>query len=67
MVEHLGADVFAHVAIPGHEQPVIVRLDGDATPRAGGTVSVLVDPARVHAFGQDGARIETAHSVRSAA
>lgn len=67
LVEHLGADVYAHVAVPGIEQSVIVRLEGDAVVRAGSTVALMIDPSRVHAFNSSGHRIPTQYSVRSVA
>jgi multiple sugar transport system ATP-binding protein len=67
MVEHLGADLFAHVAVPGLDPLLIVRLDGDSSVRNGASVAVALDENRVHAFGSDGARIETRRQVRSAA
>lgn len=50
MVEHLGADVFASVAVDGAELPVIVRLDGDSAVRPGLAVGLTFDPARAHPF-----------------
>jgi multiple sugar transport system ATP-binding protein len=67
MVEHLGADVFAHVAVAGLEPLLIVRLDGEASVRNGATVAVSLDPARVHAFGSDGGRVDIRRPIRSAA
>jgi len=67
MVEHLGADVFVHVGIPGCELPVILRRAADDVPRTGAPVSLALDPERIHAFGMDGKRLETARSIRSAA
>ncbi len=67
MVEHLGADVFAHVAVAGLEPLLIVRLDGEASVRNGANVAVSLDPARVHAFGSDGGRVDIRRPIRSAA
>ena len=67
MVEHLGADIFAHIAVNGIEQPVIVRLGGEAAIAAGGAVVLALEPERAHAFDSEGQRIITKHRVRSAA
>ncbi len=67
MVEHLGADIFAHIAVNGVEQPVIVRLGGEAAIAAGGSVLLAPEPARAHAFDPRGQRIPARSQVRSAA
>jgi ABC-type sugar transport system ATPase subunit len=67
MVEHLGADVFASVAVDGVEAPVIVRLDGDSAVRSGLAVGLTFDPARAHPFDAQGLRAEAADPIRSAA
>ena len=57
LVEHLGSDLFAHVAIDGASETVIVRLDGKGEIARGARVRVAADPARFHRFGADGARV----------
>jgi len=67
MVEHLGADVFASVAMEGVDAPVIVRLDGDSPVRPGLAVGLTFDPARAHPFDAQGRRAEAGDPLRSAA
>jgi hypothetical protein len=55
------------VAVAGLEPLLIVRLDGEASVRNGATVAVSLDPARVHAFGADGGRVDIRRPIRSAA
>jgi len=57
MVEHLGADVFVHVAVPGVADGVVVRLGADAPLRRGEAVRLRADPAALHGFGADGRRL----------
>jgi multiple sugar transport system ATP-binding protein len=57
LVEHLGADVFAHVAVPGMELPVVVRLPGSRAVARGQAVALAPDPGQLHAFAADGRRI----------
>ncbi len=67
MIEHLGADIFAHVAIPGLEQPLIARLDADRQVVANTPVHLSLGPARLHVFDRNGLRLEAARPIRSAA
>jgi ABC-type sugar transport system ATPase subunit len=57
MAEHLGADLFSHVALPGLAEPVILRLGPDGAARPGEAVALRPDPARLHIFGADGRRL----------
>ena len=59
LVERVGADLFAHIAVEGAAETVIVRLDGQGEIARGARVRVAADPARFHRFGADGARIES--------
>ena len=67
LVEHLGADVFAHVTAAGTESSLVVRLGGDAAVQPGAAVSIQFDPDRAHAFGPDGRHLATGAALRSAA
>ena len=57
VLEPLGWEAHAHVRL-GNDR-VVVRLEGEgaARVRTGDRVHVLVDPARVHLFGADGAAL----------
>ncbi|MEJ1160559.1 ABC transporter ATP-binding protein [Prosthecomicrobium sp. N25] len=57
LVEHLGSDLYAHVAVEGVETPVIVRKAGDGTLSTGQRVHVGLDPAQVHLFDAEGRRV----------
>jgi ABC-type sugar transport system ATPase subunit len=59
LVEHLGSDLFAHIALEGASETVIARLDGQGEIARGANVRIAADPARFHRFGADGARIES--------
>jgi len=58
MVEHHGADLFAHVRIDGHDGTLIVRQGGDGTLAVGARTGVAVDWSQAHVFAADGARID---------
>jgi ABC-type sugar transport system ATPase subunit len=57
LVEHLGSDLFAHVAVPGATETVIVRLDGRRDVAVGARVGLTVDAADIHRFSADGLRV----------
>jgi multiple sugar transport system ATP-binding protein len=57
LVEHLGADLFAHVAVEGAPETVIVRLDGKGEIARGASVRVGADPSRFHRFDAAGAGV----------
>jgi ABC-type sugar transport system ATPase subunit len=67
MVEHLGSDVFAHVAIAGVEERVIARLDGAREVKLGDRVGVDFEPDMLHRFDADGRRIDASGAERRAA
>ena len=67
VVEHHGADLFAHVAIAGVEPAVILRLPGDARLAAGARLRLRFDAEALHVFAADGARLAPLHAVRPAA
>ena len=66
MVEHLGSDLFAHVAVEGVEDRIVARLDGEQMLRVGEAVGIAFAPEHRHRFDRDGRRIEK-NLVRSAA
>ncbi|MCC7274713.1 MAG: ABC transporter ATP-binding protein [Alphaproteobacteria bacterium] len=57
--ENLGSDLFLHVALPGIEAPVVVRVDPTAVADfpVGEAVSVRVPPAHALVFDAAGARL----------
>jgi multiple sugar transport system ATP-binding protein len=57
LVEHLGSDLFAHVAVEGAPESVIVRLDGKDEIARGSPVRVRAEPARFHRFDASGAKV----------
>ncbi len=56
VVEHLGAEALVHLRVEMIE--LIARVDAQAVPRTGERVQVAIDPARLHCFDADGARVE---------
>ena len=58
LVEHLGSDVFVHVAIAGIEPWVIARHPGDLAIKSGQVIALGVDPRNAHVFNADGNRME---------
>ena len=55
LIERLGGETFAYVALKGFEAPpVIVRLDGEAELRVHDEVHLAIDGQRAHLFGADG-------------
>jgi len=56
-VEHLGAEHFLHLSLPGLERPLLLRAEGDAARRIGERVALRLDPGRLHPFGADGLRL----------
>jgi multiple sugar transport system ATP-binding protein len=59
LVEHMGSDLFVHLAIPGADEPVVARLLAERAPQIqfGQTLSLAVQPHQVLLFGGDGKRI----------
>ncbi|MFB9947520.1 ABC transporter ATP-binding protein [Rhizobium puerariae] len=59
LVEHMGSDLFVHLNVPGHDQPVIARLLAERAPHVneGQTLHLGVKPERVLLFAADGKRI----------
>jgi ABC-type sugar transport system ATPase subunit len=56
IVENLGELVMAYVDIGG-EEPLIVKLAGTSTVKAGDTIALSADPARLHLFDAEGRAI----------
>jgi ABC-type sugar transport system ATPase subunit len=57
MVEHLGSDLFAHVAVDGLSDRIVVRLDGERMLRTGEPVGLAFADEHRHRFDRDGRRI----------
>ncbi len=67
VVEHLGSDVFVHLAVEGAAYPVIVRIGGERQVRAGDLFRVTPEPSSIHVFDAAGLRVPTRSPARSAA
>ncbi|MFQ3452394.1 ABC transporter ATP-binding protein [Bradyrhizobium sp. UFLA01-814] len=65
LVEHMGADLYVHLEMPGMTEPVIARLAAErATDIATGhTLHLNVRPDRVLLFAGDGSRIRSRASL----
>ena len=57
MVEHLGSDLFAHLAIPGLPERIIARLDGMQELRPGAPVGLSFLEEHLHRFDDEGRRM----------
>ncbi len=57
MVEHLGSDLFAHVAVDGLSDRIVARLDGEQMLRVGEAVGITFADEHRHRFGSDGRRM----------
>ncbi len=57
MVEHLGSDLFAHIAVDGVQDRVVARLDGEQMLRVGEAIGVSFAAEQWHRFDKDGRRI----------
>lgn len=54
LVEPLGAEIMAHVSIPGRpEDRMVARLGTRNRPHAGDVIKLVVDPAGLHLFDPD--------------
>jgi len=58
LVEHLGSDVFVHVAVSGIDAWVIARQAGDLVVTVGDPITLGLGASALHAFAADGMRIE---------
>jgi ABC-type sugar transport system ATPase subunit len=57
-LEHHGADIFAHILLPGSDAKLVVRQSGDSALALGNSVPLAVDWSQTHLFGSDGTRLE---------
>jgi multiple sugar transport system ATP-binding protein len=59
LVEHMGSDVFVHLAVAGVAEPVIARFPAERAPdmRPGQPLGLGVQPDRVLLFDRDGKRV----------
>ncbi len=57
MVEHLGSDLFAHVAVEGVADRIVVRLDGERMLKRGEAVGVDFADEHLHRFDAAGMRL----------
>ena len=67
LVEHMGSDLFVHVAMEGVPERVIVRLDGLRHLEVRQPVTLAFDEAHLHRFDADGRRLDGPTPARSAA
>lgn len=59
MIEHMGSDLFVHLDLAGHDQPLLARLLVERAPHIapGQTLHVGVRPERLLLFTPDGRRL----------
>jgi multiple sugar transport system ATP-binding protein len=59
LVEHLGCDLYLHIAVPGVREPIVMRLAAEHAPdiRHDQLIHVGVRQERALAFGPDGGRV----------
>ena len=57
LVEHLGSDVYVHIAVPGVDNWVVARRGGDAALSVGDAITLGLDPGFLHVFDATGARL----------
>jgi ABC-type sugar transport system ATPase subunit len=67
MVEHLGSDLFAHLAVAGAQERVVARLDGQQELHSGEAVGLSFAQDHLHRFDAEGRRLADARLIRSAA
>lgn len=53
-IEKLGEASYLYVTVPGSEQTVTVRQQGDSRYKEGDTIVLYLKPTRLHAFKEDG-------------
>jgi multiple sugar transport system ATP-binding protein len=66
MVEHLGSDLFAHLAVDGVAERVIARLDGTRDIRSGDEAGLSFAAGQLHRFDGEGRRLADAAAGGSA-
>ncbi|RWD42784.1 ABC transporter ATP-binding protein [Mesorhizobium sp.] len=66
LVEHMGSDLFVHLAVPGIDHVVVARLLAERAPHidTGQTLHLAVEPKRLLLFATDGLRLRN-QSARS--
>ncbi|MCG7505338.1 ABC transporter ATP-binding protein [Mesorhizobium retamae] len=59
LTEHMGSDLYVHLAVPGSDHPVIARLLAERAPHitSGQTLHLGVKPERLLLFAADGRRL----------
>jgi ABC-type sugar transport system ATPase subunit len=57
LVEHLGSDVYVHVAVAGADGLVVARRGGDASLSVGTSITLGLDADYLHVFDANGARL----------
>lgn len=57
VTEHLGSDTFLHVTVPGFDEPMTVRADGEVGLHYGDTVHLTPQHDKLHRFDEKGLRI----------
>ena len=65
LLEHLGSDLFAHIAVAGATERMIARLDGQEDLRTGAKVGLGFAAEHLHRFGTDGCRLTETSPLRS--
>ena len=53
-IEKLGEASYLYITVPGSEQTVTVRQQGDSRYKEGDTIVLYLKPTRLHAFKEDG-------------
>jgi len=57
VAELLGGESYLHVRLA--DETMVIKTDGEATPRRGDRIDVVLPPAQCHLFDADGRRIST--------
>ncbi len=57
LVEPLGGETIAHIALDGGAETLVVKLSGEAYVAAGAPIRVAVEPQRIHLFDSDGVAV----------
>ncbi|WP_181707729.1 ABC transporter ATP-binding protein [Chthonobacter rhizosphaerae] len=65
LVEKLGEVTLAYVDA-GHAEPIVAKIDGDATVRRGEVLAVTAEPDRLHVFDAEGRALRRARAAAAA-